>query len=594
MSDNNDSMYLINGSTLTNIANAIRAKTGKAGNLYPSEMDEEIASISTGYQPITVNITQSEHQTITVKYTPNSRTLTSNGTISCPETITLNATITPESNHYEAGTLNQTSVVASWGDVISFYASAATEKQLGTLSFSHTLSEPADESKYRFDEEITGSFDCTAIGGMVLANEYNIDIYINNYCETSELEIPYSDLDSGDTHEIEHYVGLIEDFMDNNGQVQFRIEDSNTHNVLDSITISPTNIWHKDTPTIIATPRTANPTVSGYEDYLDITYSCTAGSKPLASRNLTLCISDENDPMSFDRCSTGRDYTYIALPNLQPQGNYTYTNRRIMGFPIVDSTYNTIRVEDDYNGIIDSPSSNVVLNIGSPYTVTKSQSTTGPYNTGDTITINYTFTATGCAPAAHQIYDELSVTTFNLPRLAYGATSVQTLSYLVTEPDILAGEITFDLKMDTEIDTFDVDSYTISNLETPHAHLTCNIDSITPVKSTYNEGDQVTITATVINDGNLSVNSVECGLYKIITSRWNEIESQTIADLSPGDSDNYTFLYDIDSIDAQNGSITFGVSATATTPDPDYPDIPYVNQVDYNLTQDTTTISITP
>lgn len=149
MSDNNDSMYLINGSTLTNIANAIRAKTGKAGNLYPSEMDEEIASISTGYQPITVNITQSEHQTITATATASSSQLpVVNGQIAAPTAITVHASIEATDAGYVPGTLNQTSVVANWGDTVSFSASPA----IPYVPFSITLN--VDPSSY--NSEVSG------------------------------------------------------------------------------------------------------------------------------------------------------------------------------------------------------------------------------------------------------------------------------------------------------------------------------------------------------------------------------------------------------------------------------------------------------
>ena len=128
MSGNNDTVYLINGSTLTNIANAIRTKTGKSGSLYPSEMDEEIASISTGYQPITVDITQSEHQTITATATASSSQLpVVNGQVSTPTAITVHASIEATDAGYVPGTLNQTSVVANWGDTVSFSASPAIQ-----------------------------------------------------------------------------------------------------------------------------------------------------------------------------------------------------------------------------------------------------------------------------------------------------------------------------------------------------------------------------------------------------------------------------------------------------------------------------------
>jgi len=195
MSDSNDRLLLINESILTDIADAIRTKTGKSQKIYPSNMDEEILSISAGgttptgsinittngthdvtnyasaivnvptsgttptgsinittngthdvtnyssavvtvdtesHPPITINITQSDHQTISVSksMTP----VTNNNQVLVPSTVTLKATITPASG-YDAGTLNQTQVTAHWGDTVSFSATPATEKSSSGLIF---------------------------------------------------------------------------------------------------------------------------------------------------------------------------------------------------------------------------------------------------------------------------------------------------------------------------------------------------------------------------------------------------------------------------------------------------------------------------
>lgn len=162
MSDNNDSMYLINGSTLTDIANAIREKTGKTNKIYPSNMDEEILSISTGYQPITVDITQSEHQTITATATASSSQLpVVNGQISTPTAITVHASIEATDEGYVPGTLNQTSVVANWGDTVSFSASPAIQY----VPFSITVN--VDPSSYTSEaSELASSYLTYPIAGV--------------------------------------------------------------------------------------------------------------------------------------------------------------------------------------------------------------------------------------------------------------------------------------------------------------------------------------------------------------------------------------------------------------------------------------------
>lgn len=153
MSDQDSEIFLINKSTLLSIADAIRVKTGKTGKLYPSEMDEEILSIEVGnnesHPPITINIQQSEHQTIYV-YTNNSNIVqgqlsASTNQITIPNQILFYAQIQPEQG-YTAGTLNQSSVIANWGDTVTFSATPATEIQYKTVTLQKIEEYPYDNS----------------------------------------------------------------------------------------------------------------------------------------------------------------------------------------------------------------------------------------------------------------------------------------------------------------------------------------------------------------------------------------------------------------------------------------------------------------
>ena len=60
---------LVSESNLTNIANAIRSKNGSSNTYTPAQMGPAILAIPTGGGSSTlwnINITQSEHQTISV------------------------------------------------------------------------------------------------------------------------------------------------------------------------------------------------------------------------------------------------------------------------------------------------------------------------------------------------------------------------------------------------------------------------------------------------------------------------------------------------------------------------------------------------
>ena len=134
--------YLISSDLLDDIADAIRAKNGSEAAYTPAQMATAISNLSVGegggnqqqgLSPITVNVTQTDHQTITVVATlSSSTTLTANGSISVPSSVSFAASIEAD-NGYDAGTLNQQTATASWGDTVSFYASAATESAAGEI-----------------------------------------------------------------------------------------------------------------------------------------------------------------------------------------------------------------------------------------------------------------------------------------------------------------------------------------------------------------------------------------------------------------------------------------------------------------------------
>ena len=118
---------IISQSILNDIANAVKTKTGmrEQEKIKPINMANTISSISTElHLPITVNIVQSEHQTITVTPVNINNSSVSGTTVTPPTTVTLNATIVA-SEGYIAGTLNQSSVTANWGDTVMFSATPA-------------------------------------------------------------------------------------------------------------------------------------------------------------------------------------------------------------------------------------------------------------------------------------------------------------------------------------------------------------------------------------------------------------------------------------------------------------------------------------
>ena len=120
------SRALITESILNDIAIAIKNKLNILGTIKPVNMANEILRIpSESHFPVHLNITQSDNQTISASYSLNYGTpKTQSFTLTVPENVTVNATVTPASG-YDAGELNKTSETISWGESVSFSATPA-------------------------------------------------------------------------------------------------------------------------------------------------------------------------------------------------------------------------------------------------------------------------------------------------------------------------------------------------------------------------------------------------------------------------------------------------------------------------------------
>lgn len=120
------SKALITESILDDIAVAIKNKLNIPGTIKPVNMASEILRIpSENHFPVHLGITQSDNQTISATYSLNyGASSTQSFTITLPQSVTVNATVTPASG-YDAGELNKTIETVSWGESVSFSATPA-------------------------------------------------------------------------------------------------------------------------------------------------------------------------------------------------------------------------------------------------------------------------------------------------------------------------------------------------------------------------------------------------------------------------------------------------------------------------------------
>ena len=176
---------LVTEDYIQNIASAIRSKNGLATTYRPGAMAQAILNIpSEQHPPINIQFTTSEHQEIdvTTKFLPDSvlGMHTSDFTIECPSSLTLNVEVIPDDD-YMAGTPNQNNVTAIWGSTKSFSASAA---QL--LPDNPTVTRTIISSGNTFDigDWVVWSYTFT---GPSKAADYDIDL-INSHINTPKLD----------------------------------------------------------------------------------------------------------------------------------------------------------------------------------------------------------------------------------------------------------------------------------------------------------------------------------------------------------------------------------------------------------------------
>ena len=134
------------------------------------------------------------------------------------------------------------------------------------------------------------------------------------------------------------------------------------------------------------------------------------------------------------------------------------------------------------------------------------ETSTGPYDNGDIITMNVVFTAVG-GPVLNTVAEcELTNDEWFI-NLSENQTFTPSMSYTVTEYDITAGGIVFAVTDSTDYSIV-YGSTTITNIPEPNAHLTVSITLDQPAYS-IEEDEMIDFTITVLNDGNLTISGID-------------------------------------------------------------------------------------
>ena len=202
----------------------------------------------------------------------------------------------------------------------------------------------------------------------------------------------------------------------------------------------------------------------------------------------------------------------------------------------------------------------------------------GKYALGEEITYKITVKNDGNLTITDiTVTDELTGDEWTIASLAPGESKEYTAKYVVTEADILAGEV---VNVATAKGTSpDPDEPEVpvdpgkdpEPTEDKKGHIT--VEKVTTSKpadgKAYKLGETITYKITAKNDGNLTVKDITV-TDELTGDEW------TIASLAPGAEKEFTASYTVTEADAKVGEVVNVATAKGTSPDPDKPDVPVV------------------
>ena len=207
---------------------------------------------------------------------------------------------------------------------------------------------------------------------------------------------------------------------------------------------------------------------------------------------------------------------------------------------------------------------------------TSTPSNAEKYALGEKITYKITATNDGNLTLTDvAVTDELTGDEWNIDTLAPGESKDFTAEYVVTEKDILAGQVVNEATAkgdspDPEKPNVPVDpGKEEDKTEDKNGHLT--ITKVTTSSSSnaekYALGETITYKITATNDGNLTLTDV------VVTDELTNDEWKIDA-LLPGESKEFTTEYTVVEEDIHRGYVVNEATAKGDSPDPEKPDVP--------------------
>ena len=207
----------------------------------------------------------------------------------------------------------------------------------------------------------------------------------------------------------------------------------------------------------------------------------------------------------------------------------------------------------------DTGSETVTFTQNPALNVTKTETSTGPYGVGDTITYDIDVLNTGNVTLTGVTGSDPDTTVgvcapVQPGSLTPGATMTCPASYVVTQADVDAGSFTNTATGDSNETGPDTGSETVLLAQSPALTLVKTITSGDPYSSV---GDILNYSFAVTNSGNVTLD----GSFTVADDRATDESCPPTATLAPGASITCTASYTVTQTDLDNGSVT----NTATT-----------------------------
>lgn len=149
------------------------------------------------------------------------------------------------------------------------------------------------------------------------------------------------------------------------------------------------------------------------------------------------------------------------------------------------------------------------------------------------------------------------------------------LSYSITEDDIINGEIMPDITVDADNDTGEVtdiegDMFNPEPTDEPNGEIQISVIEVShPMNAEYYTlGETIEYSVEVFNTGNLTITNIT--VYNN-----DETFSETISQLQPSETETFSVYHEVTQYDIENGSFKDEFTATGDSPDPSSPE-PFV------------------